>query len=121
MRSSDRRRARQLLEHRAKGFSITRVLWQSLGAYLILAAFIATLIAIHGNTDRPSVRAMCLWGGGVFCGVFLRDCGWLHRIKRGWPLTEKLTDWRKVEAVAAGRDPDEPDTEQREPDGIRDV
>lgn len=121
MRSSDRRRARHLLEHRAKGFSITRVLRQSLGAYLILAALIATLIAIHGNTDRPSVRAVCLWGGGVFCGVFLRDFGWLRRIKQGWPLTEKLTDWRKVEAVAAGRDPDEPDTEQRDRGGIPDV
>lgn len=113
MRPSDRTRARHLLEHRTDGFSIIRVVRRSLVGYLILAAAAGMVIALWRTSDRPVVRAACLWTGGMFCGAVLRDFGWLFRIKRAWPLTEKFTDWPTVEMIAAGRDPADADHESR--------
>ena len=107
MRSGDRQRARHLLEHRADGFSIIRALRRSVASYLILAAMIGVAVVVGMTTDRADRRNACVLAVGMLCGMFFRDLGWLRRIKRGWPLTERFTDWHAVEAIAAGRDPDD--------------
>ena len=39
---------------------------------------------------------------GVVAGVFLRDVSWLIGIQRTWPFSAKVTDWDKVQKIAAG-------------------
>ena len=40
----------------------------------------------------------------MFLGALIRDFGWLRRIKKLWPFTQKIINWQKVEDVAEGKE-----------------
>ena len=37
-----------------------------------------------------------------FVGRVVRDIRWWHALAKEWPLTAKLIDWPRVEAIAKG-------------------
>ncbi|MCF7954730.1 MAG: hypothetical protein K9M75_02900 [Phycisphaerae bacterium] len=37
---------------------------------------------------------------GIFVGAFARGLGFFLSMKKGWPFTEKVIDWKKVEELA---------------------
>jgi hypothetical protein len=100
----ERQLARHMLAHRAKGYSVGYVIRQSVWRYLILLVLAAgTLLASFAAEDRV-LRLFFILGFGMFAGAILRDAGWIRRIKKNWPFSQKITDWRTVEAIAKGED-----------------
>jgi hypothetical protein len=50
------------------------------------------------------MKLLFMAGFGMYCGALLRDIGWLRRMKRDWAFTARIIDWKKVEAMAEGKD-----------------
>lgn len=104
-RPTEQELARYLLIHRDTGYSIAYVLRRSMVRYGILLALAAGFLMVGSVTGDSSLKGFSLWMAGMFFGAVCRDMGWLRRIKRSWPFTQKVTDWQKVEDLAAGREP----------------
>ncbi|NOZ86082.1 MAG: hypothetical protein GXP49_07430 [Deltaproteobacteria bacterium] len=96
--------ARHFLAHRNTGYSIAYVLRQSKGRYALHIGILIAFLVGFQATDDLWLKGFCLWAIGMFFGALVRDAGWLRRIKMSWPFTQKITNWRKVEAIAEGRD-----------------
>jgi len=97
--------ARHFLKHREAGYSIAYVLRQSKLRYGIHIAMLVGFSVVFHSTDDLWLKGFSLWVIGMYLGALLRDVGWLRRIKRSWPFTQKITDWQKVEDIAEGREP----------------
>ncbi len=79
--------------------------------YVVLVVYIGALLAFFAFTAMWPVFGVI---AGVVAGVFLRDVSWLIGIQRNWPFSAKVTDWDKVQKIAAGLPVAEPDAS---PDG----
>jgi hypothetical protein len=97
--------ARHFLKHRESGYSIAYVLRRSRLRYAFHVAVLLAFIVIFHTTDDLWLKGFSLWAIGMFLGALVRDFGWLRRIKRTWPFTQKITDWQKVEDIAEGKEP----------------
>lgn len=93
-----------MLVHRDKGYSIVYVIRRSLWRYSILIALVLFFSVGCLHTHDPQAKGFCLWAIGMFLGALCRDIGWFRRIKRSWPFTQKITDWKKVEEIAGLKD-----------------
>ena len=96
--------ARHMLAHREKGYSVGYVIRQSAWRYFILLVLATGMLAASFTTGERVFQLVFMWGFGMFAGAILRDVGWIRRIKRNWPFSQKITDWAKVEAMARGED-----------------
>jgi len=47
--------------------------------------------------DGSSIYAMFL--GGAFFGMFLRDITWFRLTTRFWPISDAVTDWKKIDEI----------------------
>lgn len=94
--------AQHMLAHREKGFSVGYVIRRSAWHYLILLALTTVMLAATVTTEDRLLQLFFMWGFGMFAGAILRDVGWIRRIKKNWPFSQKVTDWPKVEAIAQG-------------------
>ena len=93
----DSERARMLLRHREKGFSILRAIRGAIRRYILSLVILATLIVFV--VLHPQIRL--LWIGiGMYAGMFLRDLGWYGAVKRTWAFTERTVDWDRVQEIA---------------------
>ncbi len=96
--------AKALLVHRTAGFSIRRFIRKSARRYcLSILAALALLAGAVYHADLP-MKLLFMAGFGMYCGALLRDSGWLRRMKRDWAFTSRIIDWKKVEALAEGKD-----------------
>lgn len=91
--------ARRLLETRERGYGFRlfyRRVWRW---YLLLALVFGFALTMAALAELEP-----LFGGfvGAFCGVLLRDAGWVRAIRKSWPFSETVTDWEKVRRIAAG-------------------
>ena len=103
-RQTEQAMARHYLAHRQAGYSIPYVLRRSAGRYALLIGLLLLFLAgAYLARDRWD-SGFCLWGIGVATGAFARDAGWLRRIKRQWPFTQKIINWQKVEEIAEGKE-----------------
>ncbi len=96
--------AQHFLKHRETGYSIAYVLRRSKVRYGIHIAVLIGFLVLFHTTDDLWLQGFSLWAVGMFLGALCRDFGWLRRIKRTWPFTQKITDWEKVEAIAKGNE-----------------
>ncbi len=96
--------ARHFLKHRETGYSITYVLRRSKLRYGFHVAVLVAFTAVFNTTDDLWLKGFSLWAIGMFLGALVRDFGWLRRIKKSWPFTQKITDWQRVEVIAEGRE-----------------
>jgi hypothetical protein len=97
--------AQHMLAHRSKGYSLAYVLRKSAVRYAIHVGLVVLLAIWFCYTDELWYKGLCLWGIGMFLGAVLRDFGWLRRIKRQWPFTEKIINWKTVEDMAEEKGP----------------
>ena len=101
---TDQETARALLLHRKEGFSIRRFVRKSARRYFLsVLAALALLAGAVYHDDMP-VKLFFMAGFGMYCGALLRDTGWLRRMKKDWNFTARIIDWRKIEALAEGKD-----------------
>jgi hypothetical protein len=100
VKQTDRQMAHHLLVHRSAGYSSWHVLSVSRYRYLMSFAAVAVLVFVWCYAGDPFLRMFCLFCVGVYTGAFLRDFGWLRRLKMNWPFTERVIDWKKVEEMA---------------------
>lgn len=71
--------------------------------YAFQLALIAISIIGFFTFTNFLYKGFCLWTLGAFVGAIARDLGWLWRIKKAWPFTEKIIDWRIVKELAEGK------------------
>ena len=71
--------------------------------YLIQIGLLFALAISFVASDVLWYKGLCLWAIGLFVGAIARDFGWLLVIRRQWPFTQKIINWRYVEAIAEGR------------------
>ncbi len=95
----ERNTALIMLKQREEGWSFTfaiRVMKIRFMLYLSLIIISVVFLLVSPNLFN---HWFILIIGMVF-GALLRDIGWLLRIKKSWPFTEKTTDWSKVKEIA---------------------
>jgi len=103
-KTTEQTMARHMLAHRDKNYSIIYVLRRSAWRYTLLIGLLLLFVVASRSTADWTIKGFCLWGSGMFLGALCRDIGWFLRIKRSWPFTQKITDWRKVEEIAEGKE-----------------
>jgi hypothetical protein len=81
------------------GYRILAFVRMNAKGYVVLVAYFGSLLAFFAFTAMWLVFAAI---AGVVVGVFLRDVSWLIGIQRTWPFSAKVTDWDKVQKIAAG-------------------
>lgn len=96
--------AQHMLAHREKGYSVGYVIRRSAWRYLALLVLATAMLAAAVTTKDRFLQLVFMWGFGMSAGAILRDVGWIRRIKKNWPFSQKVTDWPKVEAIARGQD-----------------
>ena len=92
--------ARVYLGHRENGFSIGASVRRSIRRYMIMPLVFVVLLILYSSVEEPRLKGWLVFALGLALGGFVRDFGWLLRIKQTWPFTEKVTDWQKVERMA---------------------
>ena len=93
--------ANAYLVHREKDYSPAFVIRGAIRLYILqIAIFLIALWGAFALPPSSPYKALCIWGTGITMGAFIRDAGWLRRMKALWPLTQKLIDWPKVETIA---------------------
>lgn len=95
--------ARHMLTHRSKGYALGYVLRKSAVRYMVHVGILVLFVIWFRTTDELWYKGLCLWGIGMFIGAITRDYGWLRRIKKQWPFTEKIINWQTVEDIADGK------------------
>jgi len=101
---TDQDTAKALLVHRTQGFSIRRFIRKSARRYFLsILAVLALLAGAVYHEDLP-MKLLFMAGFGMYVGALLRDTGWLRRMKKDWAFTSRIIDWKKVEAMAEGKD-----------------
>jgi hypothetical protein len=99
-RLSDKSLAERMLRARERGgYRILPFVRMNAKGYIVLVVYFGALLAFFALTAMWSVFAVI---AGVVAGVFLRDVSWLIGIQRTWPFSAKVTDWDKVQKIAAG-------------------
>ena len=94
--------AQRLLVHRKQGYSISYIMQRSSRRYLVLSIVLIVLVIFALLEQNATIRALAMFGIGLVLGALIRDIGWFRAIKQMWPFTSEVTDWAKVEAIAAG-------------------
>ncbi len=102
--SREQELARHLIKHRDAGYSIAYVVRRSRVRYGIHIAVLVGFVVLFYTTEDLWLKGFSLWAVGMFLGALVRDVGWLRRIKRNWPFTQKITDRQKVEDIAEGKE-----------------
>lgn len=99
-RLTDKSLAERMLQARERGgYKILPFVRMNAKGYVVLVVYFGALLAFLAFTAMWPVFAVI---GGVVVGVFLRDVSWLIGIQRTWPFSAKVTDWGKVQKIAAG-------------------
>ncbi len=101
---TDQQIARHLLVHREKGYSIAYILRRTKWRYALHLGVILLFLAGFFASKDCWGKGFCLWMMGMFFGALCRDAGWLLRIKRTWPFSERITNWPLVEEIAAANE-----------------
>jgi hypothetical protein len=93
----DSQRARILLHHQEKGYSIAHAIRAMGRRYALSLALFMLIIAFL--VARPDIEV--LWMGiGLYMGMLARDAGWLMATRRAWPFTARIIDWQRVRQIA---------------------
>jgi hypothetical protein len=102
----------QLAKHflaQRDGYSIAYVLRKSAWRFMLNLCVLVFVIIGFYTVDSSILKGVLLFSIGMLIGALLRDIVWIRRVKRQWPFTRKIIDWRKVEAYAEGREPSDKD------------
>ena len=91
--------AKNLLEHKEKGFSISQGLRRSWKRLLFRVVIITLAVFYYFNV---SPNGAFLLGIGILFGATLQDIGWVWRIGKNWSFTEEIINWEKVEQIVRG-------------------
>jgi hypothetical protein len=69
--------------------------------YVYATAFFGALAAFALWIDRPIVAG---FAGGALFAIYVRDFKYFSRFVEGWPLSNEITNWKRVEElVESGR------------------
>ena len=96
-RFSDQFLARQMLETRQRGYSLTRFVQLNSQRYVILFSYFGLLLVACAFLNLWMFFCAVL---GLVAGCVLRDIAWAKTIGRTWPFSVKVTDWDKVQRLA---------------------
>ncbi|MCP3888605.1 MAG: hypothetical protein GY702_06995 [Desulfobulbaceae bacterium] len=94
----DKNAAKVLLIQREKGWSMIYAM-KRMKLRFILYVLLLT-IGVLFRISNGSLNTWFLLFSGLIIGTFIRDIGWLIRIKRNWLFSEKIIDWKKVNELA---------------------
>jgi hypothetical protein len=104
----ERVQARWLLDCRANGYSIRAHVRIMKNAYFASAlSGVFCVIFFYFSFGREWMAWVALGG---LAGLLLRDTNWYYGCVKGWPMTERIIDWAKVEAIA--QEPDAPPADE---------
>ena len=92
--------AKHYLAQRDREYSIAYVLRRSKRRYAFHIALMVVFVIGCTAAEDLWLKGFCLWSFGMYFGALCRDAGWLRRIKKAWPFTQKIIDWKKVEEIA---------------------
>ncbi len=95
---SEQVQAQELLDAHNNGLSFNQLIKKSTPLVVIRLSLIALCAWVYFSGSEHSTFAVL--AGGVLLGALAQDFGWFARTSAAWPLTEKVTDWEKVEAIA---------------------
>ena len=95
-------RCKYSLALRESNCSLLRWVGLNLTKYLFLVTLLAMTVWL-ALISEGVVLYFSLWCSGLLVGAFLRDFGWLLRMRRGWPLTVRVTNWELVKDIAEGK------------------
>lgn len=97
--TTEQQLARYMLEVREEGYTAGLFLRRNSKGYLIQL------------TQHVAAIALCIYAqqwnliyviAGMIIGKSIRDLSWFRGIRKTWPLSEKVTDWEKVQRIADG-------------------
>ncbi len=94
-------RCRILLDMYEQGPGLRGFLYRNRIAYLLHGLLLIAVLLL-GNWAGGLFMQMAILMSGMLLGSLLRDVGWFLRIRQGWPLTVRITDWQRVRAIASG-------------------
>lgn len=87
-----------LLKYRQNGLNLKYLISRRKKLFAFRAAAVLICIAfIFLGSPANWLLTLAL---GLFLGVSIQDLGWMSKLVSSWPLTEKITDWDKVEVLA---------------------
>jgi hypothetical protein len=102
-RQTDKQLAHHLLAHHKNGYSFRYVIITSRYRYMITFCYASIVALFWWHTNNSALKACCTFAIGMLAGAILRDIGFLRRLKRNWPFTEKVVNWNRVDEIA-GKD-----------------
>lgn len=99
---NDCARCKALLELRRRGFSNWATIKHSFPRYTPI--FLVLAVGVWLLTQDAPYREAGIILVGLTVGAILRDLRWIYTIRKGWPLTVRITDWEIVQGIADGKD-----------------
>jgi len=100
---SERKFASRLLALRDSGVTLGTLYRMQVKAIVFLFLILGAGIGYFAWFDiLPGVYLM----SGLLAGTLLRDLGLMRLQVKMWPMQNQVLDWRKVERMAKGEDPD---------------
>ncbi len=99
---ADQTQCKYLLELKDTDYSLIMFFRLNWGKYLRL--FLILALGVYFALESGMPRYVGLFVCGMSVSAFLRDLGWLVKIKKNWPLTVRITNWELVRNIAEGKD-----------------
>lgn len=98
----DQTLAKYFLLGRRHSYSFRYMIW--LSRYRIVPSLIllGALLVVCGFVLDSGLWSTSIFVIGYLSGGLMRDLGWFRSVHRQWPFTERVIDWPRVEAYAAG-------------------
>jgi hypothetical protein len=99
----EQEQAKALLLIRTEGFSTLRTIRRSARRFFFCILAAIAFLAI-GHKEDGWMKFVYIATSGMLCGIMLRDVAVLQRSKNSWSFSARIIDWKKVEALAEGKD-----------------
>lgn len=95
MNESDR--AKQLLQQRENGVSVSSGLASMKGRMIYRLIMILVCIILYYFTEGAPVFILII---GFALGMYIQDYSWLQSVAKSWSFTKSVINWKEVERIA---------------------
>lgn len=103
-RNTEKRIARNFLRYHHVGYSVVDFFMQHWLRYMLHILLMISAFSAVFLFEDALVKILYVFVTAMLFGAFLRDLGWVIRIKKNWPFNEKVLDWDKIEEIASDQE-----------------